>query len=102
MRSRSAKPTAGSGNGRNIGMSGSIDSRRRYNATRRRPTMAEALAMSAQIERTAPDTIRLERTLDAPIETVWRYLTEADLRRDWFMGGTDARADAEFELVIDH
>jgi uncharacterized protein YndB with AHSA1/START domain len=64
--------------------------------------MAEALAMSAQIERTAPDTIRLERTLDAPIETVWRYLTEADLRRDWFMGGTDASADAEFELVIDH
>ena len=32
--------------------------------------------------------------LDAPVETVWRYLTEADLRRQWFMGGTDAPASA--------
>ena len=24
------------------------------------------------------------------METVWRYLTEAELRRQWFMGGTDA------------
>lgn len=65
--------------------------------------MAEAAAqIRAPIERIAPDTIRLERLLDAPVETVWRYLTEADLRRDWFMGGTDARADSEFELVVDH
>jgi uncharacterized protein YndB with AHSA1/START domain len=65
--------------------------------------MAEALAgIAAQIERTAPDTIRLERTLDAPVETVWRYLTEADLRRDWFMGGTDATAGGEFDLLVDH
>jgi len=55
-----------------------------------------------QIERTAPDTIRLEWLFDAPVETVWRYLTEAELRRQWFMGGTDARPDSEFELVIDH
>jgi uncharacterized protein YndB with AHSA1/START domain len=48
------------------------------------------------------DSIRLERTLDAPIDTVWRYLTEADLRRDWFMGGTDAKAGGEFELLNDH
>jgi uncharacterized protein YndB with AHSA1/START domain len=54
--------------------------------------MAEAAA-HAPIERTAPDTIRLERMLDAPVATVWRYLTEADLRRQWFMGGTDARSD---------
>ncbi|MFL6720995.1 MAG: SRPBCC family protein [Sphingomonas sp.] len=58
--------------------------------------------MRAPIERIAPDTIRLERTLDAPVEKVWRYLTEADLRRDWFMGGGDARPGAEFELVVDH
>lgn len=65
--------------------------------------MAEAAAgMRAQIERTAPDTIRLERTLEAPVETVWRYLTEAELRREWFMGGTDAEPGGEFELVIDH
>jgi uncharacterized protein YndB with AHSA1/START domain len=33
---------------------------------------------------------------------VWRYLTEAELRRQWFMGGTDARPDSEFELLVDH
>ena len=56
----------------------------------------------APIERTAPDTIQLERTLNAPVETVWRYLTEAELRSQWFMGGTDARANSEFELLINH
>lgn len=65
--------------------------------------MAEAAAkIRLPIKRTAPDTIRLERMLDAPIETVWRYLTEAELRQRWFMGGTDARAGGDFELVVDH
>jgi len=65
--------------------------------------MAEAAAASAKpIERTAPDTIRLERMLDAPVETVWRYLTQAELREQWFMGGTDARPGAEFDLLVDH
>ena len=65
--------------------------------------MAEALIqIRAPIEKIAPDTIRLERLLDAPAETVWRYLTEADLRQRWFMGGTDATAGGEFELLNDH
>ena len=65
--------------------------------------MAEAaIQISAPIERLAPDTIRLERTLDAPVETVWRYLTEAELRKRWFMGGTDASPGGEFDLVVDH
>lgn len=55
-----------------------------------------------RIERVAPDAIRLARTLDAPVAEVWRYLTEAELRQTWFMGGTDARADHEFNLLIDH
>jgi uncharacterized protein YndB with AHSA1/START domain len=61
-----------------------------------------AAAIRLPVEKIAPDTIRLERTLDAPIEKVWRYLTEADLRAEWFMGGSDAAPDAEFELVTDH
>src|SRR5919112_3786418 len=65
--------------------------------------MAEAaIHISAPIERIAPDTIRLERTLDAPPQTVWRYLTEAELRGQWFMGGTDARPGSEFDLLVDH
>ena len=44
--------------------------------------MAEAaIQISASIERVLPDTIRLERVLDAPPETVWRYLTKAELRQ---------------------
>jgi uncharacterized protein YndB with AHSA1/START domain len=50
----------------------------------------------------APDAIRLERVLDAPLEKVWRYLTEAELRKQWFMGGTDATPGGEFELIVDH
>lgn len=65
--------------------------------------MAEAaIQISAPIERISPDTIRLERTLDAPVETVWRYLTEAELRSRWFMGGTDATPESGFDLVVDH
>lgn len=56
----------------------------------------------APIQRVAPDAIRLERLLDAPPASVWRYLTEAALREQWFMGGTDARPDGEFELLNDH
>ena len=59
-------------------------------------------AALAPIQRIAPDAIRLERLLDASPETVWRYLTEAELREQWFMGGTDARPDSGFELVVDH
>ena len=66
--------------------------------------MAEAAAIqvSAPIERLGPGTIRLERRLDAPVETVWRYLTEAELRRQWFMGGADAKSCGEFQLLNDH
>lgn len=62
--------------------------------------MAEAAI--APIQRIGPDAIRLERLLDAPPETVWRYLTEAELRQQWFMGGTDAGPHGEFELIVDH
>ena len=64
--------------------------------------MTEAAAIQLPLRKIAPDTIRLERLLDAPVETVWRYLTEAELRSQWFMGGTDATGVGEFELLIDH
>jgi uncharacterized protein YndB with AHSA1/START domain len=65
--------------------------------------MAEAAAqIRVPVERVAPDAIRLERVLDAPVEKVWRYLTEAELRSQWFMGGTDATGVGEFDLLVDH
>jgi uncharacterized protein YndB with AHSA1/START domain len=60
------------------------------------------LDMRALIQRTAPDTIRLERTFEASPETVWRYLTEADLRSQWFAGGTDVTAEGPLDLAFDH
>jgi uncharacterized protein YndB with AHSA1/START domain len=66
--------------------------------------MTEASAqIRAPVEKIAPDAIRLERMLDAPADKVWRYLTEAELRSQWFMGGTDAvSAGSDFELLNDH
>lgn len=43
--------------------------------------------MSAFAEVVAPRTVRLQRTLEAPVETVWAYLTDPELRRRWFAGG---------------
>jgi uncharacterized protein YndB with AHSA1/START domain len=64
--------------------------------------MNESAPILLPIEKLTPDTIRLERLLDAPIETVWRYLTDAELREQWFMGGTSATGVGDLELVIDH
>jgi len=61
-----------------------------------------AAAIRLPIEKTAPDTIRLERILDAPVDLVWRYLTEGELRAHWFAGGGDAQPDSDLELVFDH
>lgn len=62
--------------------------------------MAEAAL--APIERVSKDSIRLERLLEASPEKLWDYLTRAELRQQWFMGGTDARPDSDFELLVDH
>jgi len=49
----------------------------------------------------APDkTLRIQRRLPGPIERVWSYLTESDLRRQWLASGTmHLQAGASFELV---
>jgi uncharacterized protein YndB with AHSA1/START domain len=36
---------------------------------------------------TEPATLHIERLLPGPIERVWAYLTEGDLRRRWLASG---------------
>ncbi|WP_342128621.1 SRPBCC family protein [Hydrogenophaga sp. OTU3427] len=44
--------------------------------------------------------LRLERLLPGPIERVWDWLTDSDLRRRWLAAGVmELREGAEFELV---
>lgn len=44
--------------------------------------------------------LRLERLLPGPIERVWAWLTDGDLRRRWLAAGAMVlREGAEFELV---
>lgn len=45
-------------------------------------------------------TLHLQRRLPGPIERVWTYLTDSDLRRQWLASGDmPLRAGASFELV---
>ena len=55
-----------------------------------------------ELERLAPDTLRIERTLDADADTVWRWLVDPVLRAQWFAGGTAADQVGELELIFNH
>lgn len=47
-----------------------------------------------------PATVKVQRLLPGPVERVWSYLTESDLRRQWLASGDmDLTVGAPFELV---
>lgn len=47
-----------------------------------------------------PTTLEIQRLLPGPIERVWRYLTDSDLRKQWLAAGVmDLTGGAPFELV---
>ncbi|GAB2543319.1 SRPBCC family protein [Rhodanobacter koreensis] len=49
---------------------------------------------------TEPTTLTIQRLLPGPIERIWAYLTESDLRRQWLAAGVmDMQIGAPFELV---
>ena len=49
---------------------------------------------------TEPATLKIERLLPGPIERVWAYLTESDLRRQWLAAGKmEMKVGAPFEFV---
>ncbi|MGZ6226710.1 MAG: SRPBCC family protein [Candidatus Binataceae bacterium] len=49
---------------------------------------------------TEPATLKIQRLLPGPIERVWTYLTESELRRQWLAAGKmEMKVGAPFELV---
>jgi uncharacterized protein YndB with AHSA1/START domain len=47
-----------------------------------------------------PATLKIERLLPGPIERIWAYLTESELRRRWLASGDmELKVGAPFELV---
>jgi uncharacterized protein YndB with AHSA1/START domain len=49
---------------------------------------------------TSPSTLRLQRTLPGPIERVWSYITDSELRQQWLAAGSlTPQPGASFELV---
>ncbi|MGO9419831.1 SRPBCC family protein [Roseiarcus sp.] len=47
-----------------------------------------------------PATLKIQRLLPGPIERVWAYLTDSDLRRRWLAAGAmELKVGAPFELV---
>jgi uncharacterized protein YndB with AHSA1/START domain len=49
---------------------------------------------------TEPTTLEIQRLLPGPIERVWAYLTQSDLRRQWLAAGDmEMRVGAPFELI---
>jgi uncharacterized protein YndB with AHSA1/START domain len=49
---------------------------------------------------TEPATVKIQRLLPGPIERVWAYLTESELRRKWLAAGEmKMELGAPFELV---
>src|ERR1700752_4392961 len=47
-----------------------------------------------------PSTLTIQRMLPGPIERVWAYLTDSDLRRKWLAAGQmELKVGAPFELV---
>lgn len=49
---------------------------------------------------TEPATLTLQRVMPGPIDRVWAYLTQTDLRRQWLAAGEmEMRVGAPFELT---
>ncbi len=62
--------------------------------------MTEPITISGYGELFEPASLKIERLLPGPIERVWAYLTESDLRRQWLAAGDmQMLAGSSFEFV---
>ncbi len=62
--------------------------------------MTELATLDAYGVLTEPATLKIQRLLPGPIERVWAYLTDSDLRRQWLAAGPmQMEVGAPFELV---
>ena len=62
--------------------------------------MTEHTTLDAYGVLTEPATLKIQRLLPGPIERVWAYLTQSELRRQWLAAGEmEMKAGAPVELV---
>jgi uncharacterized protein YndB with AHSA1/START domain len=62
--------------------------------------MTDLATLDAYGVLTEPATLKIQRLLPGPIERVWAYLTESDLRRQWLASGPmEMKVGAPVELV---
>lgn len=62
--------------------------------------MNEMVTIDAYGVLTEPATLRVQRILPGPIERVWAYLTESDMRKKWLAAGRmELEVGAPFTLV---
>jgi uncharacterized protein YndB with AHSA1/START domain len=62
--------------------------------------MNELTTLDAYGVLTEPATLKIQRLLPGPIERIWAYLTQSDLRRQWLAAGQmEMRISASFEFV---
>jgi uncharacterized protein YndB with AHSA1/START domain len=63
-------------------------------------TTTELTTLGAHGVLTEPATLKIQRMLPGPIERVWAFLTESDLRRQWLAAGQmEMKVGAPVELV---
>jgi uncharacterized protein YndB with AHSA1/START domain len=62
--------------------------------------MIDCATRGAYGELTEPATLTIQRLLPGPIERIWSYLTQSDLRRKWLASGEmELKVGAPFEFV---
>lgn len=62
--------------------------------------MNDSVTPGAFGELTEPTTLKIQRVLPGPIERIWSYLTQSDLRRKWLAAGDmEMKVGAPFEFV---